>query len=166
MSKQVQPPPIRTIVYVDGFNLYYRALKKISMQWLDLQTFFVRLRKDDDVRRIHYFTAELTGAKRLGHLAYLDALRTRPLVNIVLGKHQTQLLDCEVAACTHSGDRTFFCFKEKRTDVNIAIQMLDDAYQNECDQLVLITGDSDLVPAVRLVRQRGKKVIVYVPSEK
>ena len=49
--------------------------------------------------------------------------------------------------------------------MNIAVSMLDDAYQNACDQFVLVSGDSDLVPGVNLVRTRfpTKKVIVYVP---
>jgi 6-hydroxy-3-succinoylpyridine 3-monooxygenase len=44
--------------------------------------------------------------------------------------------------------------------------MVDDAYQNACDHLVLISGDSDLVPGVATVRERfpAKKITVYVPS--
>jgi uncharacterized LabA/DUF88 family protein len=53
----------------------------------------------------------------------------------------------------------------KRTDVNIAVFMVDDAYQDSCDQLIVFSGDSDLVPAVNVVRRRfPQKVIVYVPS--
>ena len=50
--------------------------------------------------------------------------------------------------------------------MNIAVFMLDDAYQNLCDQFIIISGDSDLVPAVNMVRQRfvQKKIFVYVPS--
>jgi hypothetical protein len=49
--------------------------------------------------------------------------------------------------------------------VAIGIQMLDDAYQNACDRFVLISGDSDLVPAVQRIRQRfpAKRVITYRP---
>jgi hypothetical protein len=56
--------------------------------------------------------------------------------------------------------------EEKRTDVSIGIRMLDDAYQNSTDILVLVTGDSDLCPAVELTRRRfpEKQVVVYVPS--
>ena len=53
--------------------------------------------------------------------------------------------------------------EEKRTDVNIAIQMLEDAYEDRCDKLILVSGDSDLVPAVIRVRNLGKKVLVYIP---
>lgn len=44
--------------------------------------------------------------------------------------------------------------------------MVDDAYQDLCDNLILLSGDSDLVPAVELIKQRfaQKKVFVYVPS--
>jgi uncharacterized LabA/DUF88 family protein len=45
--------------------------------------------------------------------------------------------------------------------------MLDDAYQNECDLFVLVSGDSDLVPPIRMIRNRflDKRVIVYVPAQ-
>ena len=51
--------------------------------------------------------------------------------------------------------------------MNIAVFMLDDAYRNACDQLIIFSGDSDLVPAVNMVRLRfpKKKIIVYVPSQ-
>jgi hypothetical protein len=42
----------------------------------------------------------------------------------------------------------------------------DDAYQDDCDHFILVSGDSDLVPAVNMVRTRfaNKQVTVYVPS--
>ena len=65
-----------------------------------------------------------------------------------------------------TGSRIFRTAEEKRTDVNIAVQMVDDAYQNACDQFVLISGDSDLVPAIHTVKRRfpEKQVHVYVPA--
>jgi uncharacterized LabA/DUF88 family protein len=60
----------------------------------------------------------------------------------------------------------FLATEEKRTDVNIAIQMIDDAHRNRTDRFIVVSGDSDLVPAVDLVKTRypDKAVIVYVPS--
>jgi uncharacterized LabA/DUF88 family protein len=51
--------------------------------------------------------------------------------------------------------------------VNIAVYMLDDAYQDACDNFVLVSGDSALVPAVKMIRHRfpAKQVIVYVPAQ-
>ena len=56
--------------------------------------------------------------------------------------------------------------EEKRTDVNIAVTMLDDAYQDLCERFVIVSGDSDLVPAVDQVKARfpEKEVIVYLPA--
>jgi uncharacterized LabA/DUF88 family protein len=44
--------------------------------------------------------------------------------------------------------------------------MLDDAYQDLCDHFILFSGDSDLVPALNMVRLRfrTKRITVYVPS--
>jgi uncharacterized LabA/DUF88 family protein len=134
------------------------------MQWLDLYRYFRKLRSDDDIQHINYFTAPLTGSANVAQQAYLDALAAQPLINLVPGKYQVQLTDCGVEQCMHQGPRRFFQYKEKRTDVNIALRMANDTFQNECDRLVLVTGDSDLVPAVQLVRQLGKKVNLYVPT--
>ena len=46
-----------SVIYVDGFNLYYEVLKNTACKWLDLQRFFTLLRQNDDIRAIKYFTA-------------------------------------------------------------------------------------------------------------
>ena len=53
----------RTAVYIDGFNLYYGALKGTSHKWLDLDRYFRLLRPNDDLQCIRYFTAMVTGPK-------------------------------------------------------------------------------------------------------
>lgn len=45
----------------------------------------------------------------------------------------------------------------KKTDVNIAIHMLREGYKNSCDRFLLISGDSDLVPAVRMIHDEFPK---------
>ena len=76
------------------------------------------------------------------------------------------VIGCNVENCTYPGDRIFMSVEEKRTDVNIAVEMLDDAYQDCCDVLIVVSGDSDLVPAIQKVRDRfaDKTVFVYVPN--
>src|SRR5687767_12045336 len=123
----------RSIVYIDGFNLYYGAIRGGPDKWLDLQDYFRRLRQADQIQRIYYFTALVRGAGRVRQETYLRALSTLPLVTIVLGNYKYKQVPCNVRVCTHVGDRFFSVPEEKRTDVNIAIQMLDDAYQNTCD---------------------------------
>ncbi len=158
--------PKRSIIYVDGFNLYYGALKGGSYKWLDLQRYFELLRPNDDIQAIRYFTAALNGPKSTNQETYHQALATRPLLDIIFGKFKTKQITCRVPACSFPGSRVFTSSEEKRTDVNIAILMLDDAYRDLCDRLIVVSGDSDLVPAINQVKTRfpHKEVIVYVPA--
>lgn len=158
-------PRPRTIIYIDGFNLYYGAIKGTPHKWLNLERYFRLLRPADDLVAIKYFTAMVTGSTRSNQEVYLKALATLPLVEVILGKFKRKRVLCNETSCSHFGNRFFETVEEKRTDVNIAVSMLDDAYQDACEQLVLISGDSDLVPGVNLVRTRFpmKKIIVYVP---
>ena len=52
---------MRTVVYVDGFNLYYGALKGTSWKWLDLVALFEKvLQPHHDILAIKYFTARVS----------------------------------------------------------------------------------------------------------
>jgi uncharacterized LabA/DUF88 family protein len=97
----------------------------------------------------------------------LRALATTPLVDSVLGNFKKKSVECRVALCTFAGKKFFATQEEKRTDVNIAVYMLDDAYRNLADTFALVSGDSDLVPPIRAIRNRfpDKRVIVYVPAQ-
>lgn len=158
--------PPRTIVYVDGFNLYYGALKGTRHKWLDLQKLFQLLRPNEDIQQIHYFSALVGGASQADQEIYLRALATLPLVNIVLGRFKLKRVLCMNWACTFAGNRFFQMPEEKHTDVNLALHMLDDAYQGRCENLILVSGDSDLVPALRMVKTRfpALRLILYVPA--
>jgi uncharacterized LabA/DUF88 family protein len=156
----------RAIVYVDGFNLYYGAVRGTPHKWLNLERYFSMLRQDDEILRIRYFTARVSGEAGERQATYLRALATCPKIDIFEGKFKRRSRECMVSTCGHPGDRWFKAHEEKGTDVSIAVRMLDDAYTNACDTLVLVTADSDLVPALNLVRTRfqDKRTIVYVPS--
>lgn len=158
--------PTRTIVYIDGLNLYYGALRNTPYRWLDISTYFQRLRQHDEVIRINYFTARVGGSARQRQQKYLMALETTPDVNVVLGRFKPKSRVCRVPDCCHGGTRFFMEPEEKRTDVSIAVEMMDDALNDHCDTLVLVTGDSDLVPPVLKIKSLcpTKQIIVYVPS--
>ncbi len=59
-------------------------------------------------------------------------------------------------------------YNEKMTDVNIATQMLIDAYQDRFDMAMLISGDSDLVPPVKAIHTlfSQKRVFVVFPPKR
>lgn len=158
--------PTRSVIYVDGFNLYYGAVKGTAHRWLDLETLFRRLRQDDDIQVIRYFTAEVDGDRGRRQLLYLGALATCPLVDVILGRYKHKKVYCRVRRCDFTGPRFFRVPEEKRTDVAIGVRLLDDAYQDLADRFVIVSGDSDLVPAVLRLKDRfpEKQVIVYVPA--
>jgi uncharacterized LabA/DUF88 family protein len=54
------------------------------------------------------------------------------------------------------------------TDVNIAVEMLSDAYLDKYDAALLITGDSDLVPPINAVHNffTTKRIVVAFPPKR
>ena len=83
---------MRTIVYVDGFNLFYRALKGTSWKWLDLHSlFWTVLGSHHDIRTIKYFTARVSAtpadpSKAQRQDVYLRGLQHfRPHVQVFYG---------------------------------------------------------------------------------
>jgi uncharacterized LabA/DUF88 family protein len=157
----------RSIIYIDGFNLYYGAVKNTPWKWLDMEKYFSLLLPHDDIQIIKYFTAKILGSHKLNQDVYIKALSTLNKVQIIYGLFKYKKMKCLVKNCTYQYSRLFYVPEEKRTDVNIAVHMIKDAVNDKCDRLIVVSGDSDLVPAVKAVKliALNKKVIVYVPAD-
>jgi len=112
------------------------------------------------LRWVYCFTALATWNpdKVNRHRLYLRALEKQG-VQIVMGKFKRKDRKCTVC------QRDYRTFEEKLTDVNIAIHLFRGAYLDEYDKAILITGDSDIVPAIRAVRDIfvTKPIGVVVP---
>jgi uncharacterized LabA/DUF88 family protein len=155
-----------SIVYVDGFNLYYGLLRPKAYKWFDLVRCFTSIRQDDSIQKIKYFTAKVTGSPSYNRQdVYLKALSTSPLIEIVYGVFKHKDIYCKVSSCS-SSHRKYSTYEEKRTDVNIAVHMLQDAYKNNCERIVLVSGDSDLVPSLEFIKRdfHSIETIVYIPA--
>lgn len=166
----------RTFVYVDGLNLYYRSLKGTQYKWLDqLKLFQSVLRPTNDIIRIRYFTADISGKRDPGapirQQAYLRALSTIPQVSIHKGRF---LFSTKWAAIAKSPADflkpqpvTVFVVKteEKGSDVNLATYLLRDAFRSEFDVAVVVSNDTDLVEPIRIViAELGTPVGLVSPS--
>ena len=73
----------RTFVYVDGFNLYYRALRKTKYKWLNLEALATALLDESNqLTKIRYFTAPVSGKFNaqapIRQGKYMQALGTLP----------------------------------------------------------------------------------------
>jgi hypothetical protein len=60
----------RSIIYIDGFNLYYGAVKNMPWKWLDIERYFSSLLPDDEMQIIKYFTAKMLGSHKANQGAY------------------------------------------------------------------------------------------------
>lgn len=131
-----------SIVYIDGFNLYYGLLKGTQYKWLDLEKCFTLLRQGDQIQKIKYFTARVIGSASSRQSVYLSAITVSPLVEITYGLFKQKNVRCKVSHCVATHNKSFSTYEEKGTDVNIATSMLDDAYQGRCERIVLVSADS------------------------
>lgn len=150
----------KTYVYVDGFNLYYGALKGTPYRWLDLVKFCRLMLPQNEILRINYYTA-LVGP-RLGDLGqpirqqtYLRALRTQALVQIHLGHYLSHVVRMPLANPMPTGPRYAEVIKteEKGSDVNLAAHLVRDAFEDRFEAAVVITNDSDLLEPEGLRRR-------------
>jgi len=160
-----------TIAYIDGFNLYYGALRGSPYKWLDLEALSRRLLPKDDIHLIRYFTARITARPDDPQQAqrqetYLRALRTLAGVQIHYGHFLTHAVRMPLANPPRRGPRTAEVMRteEKGSDVNLASHLLLDAFQNTCDVAVVITNDSDLRVPIRIAEQElGVRVGIINP---
>lgn len=169
------PTPKRAYVYVDGFNLYHRRLKKGPYRWLDLLRLCeVLLPADCHVEKIKYFTATVSALPwdadaPLRQELYLRALRTLPCLEIHRGNFVANERWMPLINPPAGGpDRALVLrIDEKGSDVKLATHMLIDGFRNRYDIAWVITRDSDLDAPIRAVRHDlQKQVGVLIPSAK
>lgn len=160
-----------TYAYVDGFNLYYGAVKDSPYKWLNIRRLCELLLPSHAIRTIKYFTARVSARKDdpdkpTRQQIYLRALRTLPDFEIIYGSflsHEVMMLLADPPA---GGSRFVKVFRteEKGSDVNIATHLIHDAYQQKFKSAVLVTNDSDLQEPIRIVRgELGLEVGILNP---
>ena len=165
---------IRTNIYVDGLNLYYRALRGTPYRWLDVGKLARLLLPRHDIGRIRYFTAVVTNrpddpTQAQRQQAYLRALQTLPGLTIHYGHLLPKTKRRPLARPPQTGPHTaeILDTEEKGSDVNLASYLLLDGFDDEYDLAVVVSNDSDLVLPIRMARSRlGKQVGVFDPSRR
>jgi len=157
----------RVIAYVDGFNLYF-GLKEAGWKryyWLDIKKLVTRLLKENQQLIVtKYFTARISGPpdKQKRQSTFLEALATLTDFNIYYGHYLSSTIIC------NNCGRKWFDFEEKMTDVNIATEMLTDAFEDKFDTAILVSADSDLVPPIRTIKRiyPRKRIVVFFPPKR
>ena len=157
----------RVVVYVDGFNLYFGMKSKgwRKLYWLNLVALAsALLKQDQQLHKVHYFTSRIRSTKNnltdiQRQTTYLEALACQSGLDIHWGHFLEKPRQCLTCGAQ------WLSYEEKMTDVNMAVQMLTDAYKDLFDTAILISGDSDLTTPVTTLRQQfpSKRLIVAFP---
>jgi uncharacterized LabA/DUF88 family protein len=141
---------MQTAFLIDGFNFYHsiEPLEK-RIRWFDYHAYCKHfMRKDDLVQSITYFTALAywrgTAAKR--HQIFIEANEANG-IKVVLGKFKEKTY-----ICPHC-KQNILRHEEKATDVNIALYAYRMASMQVAEQIVLVTGDTDLIPSVKMIKK-------------
>ncbi|MCX6440551.1 MAG: NYN domain-containing protein [Actinobacteria bacterium] len=143
------------IIYVDGFNLYRRALINTPYKWLDLPKFLDSLLQEYEIKQIKYFTARITPKPhdKSAHIkqnTYIRALETDSRIQIHYGKFQNQDKMMPVAPWEYDEfgqpiKRRVRVQQEKGSDVNLATNLVFDVLKERADTYLIVTNDSDQV---------------------
>ena len=156
--------PTRTIVYIDGFNLYHALddLGENHLKWLNLWSLSEKLlRGDQELTAVKYFTAYATWrmASYRRHQRYVQALEANGVTPII-GRFKAKTVRCQ-ARCR----QVYTTHEEKETDVNIGVHLVADALQDRFDRALVVSADTDLNSAVELARQEapGKRIELVAP---
>jgi uncharacterized LabA/DUF88 family protein len=160
----------KIVTFIDGFNLYHALdyfeagtdhYKFRKYKWLNLRklsSMFVFGK--DTLEEVLYFTTLATwdAGKTARHRLYIRALENEG-VRTIYGEFKRKRKHC------HLCDGHFWSREEKQTDVNIALWLFTTAIMDRYDKAIIISGDTDLLPAMKTVRTvfPGKEIGVVIP---
>ena len=163
---------MRVYVYVDGFNVYYRALKGTSHKWLNLLKLSQRiLDPGDTVEKVRYFTARVSArsgdpdAPRRQQI-YLNALGTVPEVEFHYGRFLPKTKKRPLVSTGKFVE--IHDTEEKGSDVNFATHLLTDGWHKRYEAALVMSQDTDLIEPMRIVtHELGLKVgLVWLDSRR
>ena len=165
---------MNTNLYIDGFNLYYRALKDTPFRWLDLRKLGETLFPQDSICRVCYFTALLDARpdnpnQPRRQLVYLRALATLPGFEAHFGAFRSgtkrrPLAEPVPGLPSHVLVRDS---EEKGSDVNLATRLLVDGFNGKYEQAVVVSNDADFAGAMRYARDDlGLRVTLVNPDSR
>jgi len=157
-------------VYVDGFNLYYGAVRGTPHKWLDIGALCRVMLPQHHINRIRYFTALVEPRpndpdQRVRQELYLRALRTIPNLSIHYGHFLSHIISMPLAPPA-TGVVRVIKTEEKGSDVNLATHLLADAFRNDCEVSVIISNDSDLCEPLRIARYELARMVGVLSPHK
>lgn len=158
-------------VYIDGFNLYYGSIKGTPYKWMNPLIMARLLFPRDTINKVKYFTARVSARpsdpdQPIRQQTYFRALQTVPEIEIIEGSFLTKEVTMPKANSNPQQYVRVIKTEEKGSDVNLAVHLLNDAYQKDFDLAVMVTNDSDLLEPLKIVKyQLGMPIGIVNPQK-
>lgn len=169
-------------VYIDGQNFLYKAAEVLIEA--------KRITTKDDLTKIHirnilenivgddahmtFYGAKVRVRKDVGEDIKVKTTRFSDVARRIRNTLNAQNIEFNESGklkvkdsdkC-HNCGHTDLRLQEKGVDVGIAVDMVTDALTHEYDEQVLVSSDTDLLPAIQVVKESGAKVIYIGFSNK
>ncbi len=143
----------RCIILIDGSNFYFKLkdLKLHNLLAFDFSGFAKLIAGRRKIVQAVYF---------IGKVRTDGTKKTQELFNNqrrLFAHLKKNKFTYSLGYLLKSGGK----FHEKGVDVNIAVDMLVATYENTCDRIILVSSDTDLLPAIKKARQK-RKTVEYV----
>ena len=163
----------RAIVYIDGLNFYYGVVKNTPYKWLNFESLFSKvIPQSFKVIKTKYFTSIVKSFPTDPQAPYrqkkfLEALNhTLNNFEIFYGSFSVNIKEryLETPIIDSSGN-TLIKVKiinpeEKGSDVCLAVHLVNDAWLDLFDWAVVVSNDSDLAEALKLIKKHRKKILL------
>ena len=164
-------------VYIDGFNLYYGALKGTPYKWLDVSAMCRLLLPGRSIDKIRYFTSRVEpqphdeqGPAR--QAAYFRALQTDSAISMHWGRFSSHPAVYPAYPLVYPEPgrppelARVLRTEEKRSDVNLATLLMLDCVDDSFDEAVVVSNDSDLALPIEVAVNRFRKTVGVINPQR
>lgn len=143
----------RVIIFIDGSNFYHRLKEpevniKNQLQF-DFKSFANWLSRKRKIVQMNYYVGRVRAKPSNKKAMKLMSNQQR-----LSAKFRDQGWKMYFGYLLKSNKK----YHEKGVDVKIAVDLLVGAYENKYDTAILVSSDTDLIPAISKVKELGKKI--------
>ena len=144
---------MRIAVFMDGSNFYCKLkdLKITNTSKFDYFGFVKSLTKTDDLIYVGYYVGQIRKEEDNEKSQYLYSNQQKLFTHLKSSIPNLQIIRGHIQNFNGT-------YKEKGVDVRLALDIYKLANENIYDKAILISSDSDLIPAIRMVQEKEKEV--------
>lgn len=150
----------RVAIFIDGSNFYYKlksdGFRLHNLSFYDYAGLVNYLAEDRTVVSKDYYIGVVRVSQKLSEEDKVKAEEMRQKQNVLFGHLMSKSQRFKIKRgyiMENSG-----VYHEKGVDVEIAVDIVVGAYEDLYDTAIVISSDTDLIPAIKIARKKGKKV--------